>query len=101
MENSNSRTFTLTSKVTAEQKAKFQKIANEIGIPLSELVATIMELYHDGYYGYEISSRKERAYLEEIGALKSEIKNLKLDNESWKRRHELLEKRYANRFRMK
>lgn len=49
MENSNNRNITLSTKVTAEQKVAFTRIAIQNNIPLSEWMASLLEIHKDSY----------------------------------------------------
>lgn len=49
MENSNNRNITLSTKVTAEQKVVYTKIATQNNISLSEWMASLLEIHKDSY----------------------------------------------------
>jgi hypothetical protein len=49
MENSNNRNITLSTKVTAEQKVAYTKIATQNNISLSEWMASLLEIHKDSY----------------------------------------------------
>ncbi len=49
MENLTNRNITLSTKVTAEQKAIFASIAAKNNISLSEWIASLLEIHKDSY----------------------------------------------------
>ncbi len=77
MENSNnSRTFTITAKVTAHEKNKYTNITKSHGISFSEWIASILSMYQNGYGEFNITSERENELLTEIDRLEKSVENL-------------------------
>ena len=82
MENSNNRNITLSTKVTAEQKAEFTKIAAKHNISLSEWSASLLEIHKNSYDKIGDPTLRETALEMEIQKKEREIKRLKAHLES-------------------
>ena len=82
MENSNNRNITLSTKVTAEQKAEFTKIAAKHNISLSEWSASILEIHKDSYDKIGDPSLREIKLVDELQKKEREIKRLTANLES-------------------
>ena len=82
MENSNNRNITLSTKVTAEQKAEFTKIAAKHNISLSEWSASLLEIHKDSYDKIGDPTLREIALEMEIQKKGREINRLKAHLES-------------------
>ena len=73
----NTRTMTISAKVTAYEKMIYTKIAKSNGISFSEWVASILSIYQNGYGELNINSSREEELLKEIDSLKKELKLVK------------------------
>jgi beta-mannanase len=82
MENPNNRNITLSTKVTAEQKAEFTKIAAKNNISLSEWSASLLEIHKDSYDKIGDPTLRETALEMEVQKKEREIKRLKAHLES-------------------
>lgn len=82
MKNPNNRNITLSTKVTAEQKAEFAKIASKHNITLSEWSASLLEIHKDSYDKVGDPTERENALEMEIQKKEREIKRLKAHLES-------------------
>lgn len=82
MENSNNRNITLSIKVTAEQKAKFTKIATKHNISLSEWSASILEINKDSYDKIGDPTLRESALEDKVRKQEQQIKRLEAKLES-------------------
>ena len=71
MENThNNRTITICAKVTPNEKLRYTKIAESHGISFSEWIASILNMYQDGYGELKINPVRENELLNEISNLK-------------------------------
>ena len=82
MENSNNRNITLSTKVTAEQKAEFTKIAAKHNISLSEWSASILEINKDSYDKIGDPTLRETILEDKIRKQEQQIKRLEAKLES-------------------
>lgn len=82
MKNPNNRNITLSTKVTAEQKAEFTKIAAKHNITLSEWSASLLEIHKDSYDKVGDPTERENDLEIEIQKKEREIKRLKAHLES-------------------
>jgi predicted RNase H-like nuclease (RuvC/YqgF family) len=82
MENPNNRNITLSTKVTAEQKAEFTKIAAKNNISLSEWSASLLEIHKNSYDKIGDPTLRETALEMEVQKKEREIKRLKAHLES-------------------
>lgn len=82
MKNPNNRNITLSTKVTALQKAEFAKIASKHNITLSEWSASLLEIHKDSYDKVGDPTERENALEMEIQKKEREIKRLKAHLES-------------------
>lgn len=82
MKNPNNRNITLSTKVTAEQKAEFTKIATKHNITLSEWSASLLEIHKDSYDKVGDPTERENDLEIEIQKKEREIKRLKAHLES-------------------
>lgn len=82
MKNPNNRNITLSTKVTAEQKAEFAKNAAKHNITLSEWSASLLEIHKDSYDKVGDPTERENALEMEIQKKEREIKRLKAHLES-------------------
>ncbi len=82
MKNPNNRNITLSTKVTAEQKAEFTKIAAKHNITLSEWSASLLEIHKDSYDKVGDPAERENDLEIEIQKKEREIKRLKAHLES-------------------
>ncbi|WGK94723.1 MULTISPECIES: hypothetical protein [Flavobacterium] len=82
MENSNNRNITLSTKVTAEQKAEFTKIAAKHNISLSEWSASLLEIHKDSYDKIGDPTLREIKLEDELQKKEREIKRLTANLES-------------------
>ena len=82
MENSSNRNITLSIKVTAEQKAKFTKIATKHNISLSEWSASILEINKDSYDKIGDPTLRESALEDKVRKQEQQIKRLEAKLES-------------------
>jgi hypothetical protein len=76
MKNTNSRTITISIKVTGFEKMRYKGIAESHEISLSEWAASILNMYQDAYGELKINSYREDQLLAEIDSLKKENKIL-------------------------
>jgi hypothetical protein len=72
--------MTLSTKVTAWQKARYTQIAKLNGIPLSEWIASIIDMYQNAYGELKINSFREDELLNEIDKLNKKIDLLEAHN---------------------
>lgn len=82
MKNPNNRNITLSTKVTAEQKAEFTKIAAKHNITLSEWSASLLEIHKDSYDKVGDPTERENDLEIEIQKKEREIKRIKAHLES-------------------
>ena len=73
----NNRTMTISAKVTPFEKIRYTKIAKSHGISFSEWVASILNMYQDGYGELKINPIREKELLNEIYKLERKVKQLK------------------------
>lgn len=76
MENLNNRNITLSTKVTAEQKAIFTNIALKHNISLSEWMASLLEIHKDSYDKIGDPTVREIALEDKNRRLEQKIKKL-------------------------
>lgn len=74
--------MTLSTKVTASQKARYTQIAKSNDIPLSEWIASIIDMYQNGYEELRINSVREDELLNEIERQRKKINFLEVVNKS-------------------
>jgi beta-mannanase len=96
MENPNNRNITLSTKVTAEQKAEFTKIAAKHNISLSEWSASLLEIHKDSYDKIGDLTLRETALEMEVQKKEREIKRLKAHLESADHKAQVEMKRAGN-----
>jgi predicted RNase H-like nuclease (RuvC/YqgF family) len=96
MKNPNNRNITLSTKVTAEQKAEFAKIAAKHNITLSEWSASLLEIHKDSYDKVGDPTERENALEMEIQKKEREIKRLKAHLESADHKAQIEMKRADN-----
>ena len=77
MEAQNNRSITLSTKVTAEQKAVFANIAAKNNISLSEWMASLLEIHKDSYDKIGDPTQRESNLEIEIQKKDNQIKRLK------------------------
>ena len=82
METSNTRTITLSAKVTAEQKAEFTKIAAKHNISLSEWAAILLEIHKDSFDKIGDPTLREIKLEDEVRKKENKIKRLEAMLES-------------------
>ena len=70
----NTRTMTISAKVTAYEKMIYTKIAKSHEISFSEWVASILSIYQNGYGELKSNSLREEELLNQIDSLKRELK---------------------------
>jgi hypothetical protein len=80
MKDTNSRTMTVSLKVTPYERMRFYAIAKSHNITFSEWAATLLDLYKNAYGALKINSYREDELLNEIDHLKKEINFLKAHN---------------------
>jgi len=80
MKNMDSRTITISVKVTGYEKMTYKKIAASHDITLSEWAASILNMYQDAYGELKINSLREGELLYKIDQLEKEVQLLKADN---------------------
>lgn len=77
MEHNNSRTITLSIKVTPSEKIRYKDLAESHNVSLSEWGASILNMYQHAYGELRINSIREEELLNEIDKLEKEINLLK------------------------
>lgn len=77
MEAQNNRSITLSTKVTAEQKAVFANIAAKNNISLSEWMASLLEIHKDSYDKIGDPTQRESNLEIEIQKKDNQVKRLK------------------------
>jgi hypothetical protein len=82
MENLNNRNITLSTKVTAEQKAIFTNIALKHNISLSEWMASLLEIHKDSYDKIGDPTVREIALEDKNRRQEQKIKKLEAQLES-------------------
>jgi hypothetical protein len=82
MENSNNRNITLSTKVTAEQKVAYTKIATQNNISLSEWMASLLEIHKDSYDKIGDPTLREIALEDKNRRQEQKIKKLEAQLES-------------------
>ncbi|GAA3594698.1 hypothetical protein Q4Q39_07015 [Flavivirga amylovorans] len=80
MKDINSRTMTVSLKVTAFEKMRYNKIASSNNVSLSKWAASILSTYQNAYGELKINSYREEELQNEIDSLKKEINLLKALN---------------------
>ena len=82
MEAQNNRSITLSTKVTAEQKAVFANIAAKNNISLSEWMASLLEIHKDSYDKIGDPTQREANLEIEVQKKENQIKRLKAQLDS-------------------
>lgn len=82
MKEKNTRTITLSTKVTAEQKAMFTKIAAKNNISLSEWMASILEMHQHSYDKIGDPTQRETELEMHVQKKEHQINRLKAELES-------------------
>ena len=82
MEAQNNRSITLSTKVTAEQKVAFTKIASQNNISLSEWMASLLEIHKDSYDKIGDPTQREISLEDQIRKQEQQIKRLEAKLES-------------------
>lgn len=82
METQNNRNITLSTKVTAEQKAVFTNIAAKHNISLSEWMASLLEIHKDSYDKIGDPTQREINLEIEVQKKENQIKRLKAQLDS-------------------
>jgi hypothetical protein len=72
-QSNNNRTITICAKVTPNEKIRYTKIAKSHGISISEWIASILNMYQDGYGELKINPVRENELLNEIANLKQKV----------------------------
>jgi hypothetical protein len=69
----NARTMTVSAKVTAYEKMRYEKIAESHNISFSEWAASILNIYQNAYGELRINSYREDELLAKIDKLEKEV----------------------------
>jgi hypothetical protein len=69
----NSRTITISAKVSAFEKMRYTAIAKSYNISLSEWMASILNIYQNSYGEPKINSLRENELLAQIDILENKI----------------------------
>ncbi|GAA3611566.1 hypothetical protein Q4Q39_04980 [Flavivirga amylovorans] len=77
MKDINSRIMTVSVKVTAYEKMRYNKIAKYNNISFSEWAASILSMYQNAYGELKINSYREDELLNEIDKLNKEVNFIK------------------------
>ena len=80
MKNINSRTVTVSLKVSPLEKIRYYNKAKSNNISFSEWAGSILSIYENAYGKLKINSLREDELLYKIDQLKKDIQLLKADN---------------------
>jgi len=69
----NARTMTISAKVTASEKMRYNTIAKSHDISLSEWAASILDMYQNAYGEIRINSFREDELLAKIDKLEKKV----------------------------
>lgn len=81
MKDTNSRTMTVSLKVTPYERMRFYAIAKSHNITFSEWAATLLTIYENAYGELKVNSYREDELLSKIDQLKKEINLIKAHND--------------------
>lgn len=72
--------MTVSAKLSASEKIRYNQIAESHDVSLSEWIASILSIYQNGYGELKINSVREDELLNEIDKLNKTINSLKAIN---------------------
>ncbi|MGZ0016904.1 hypothetical protein [Yeosuana sp. AK3] len=75
-QNNNNRTINICAKITPQEKIRYNEIAVSHGISTSEWVASILNIYQNGYRSNIITPEREQELLAKIDKLEKKNKRL-------------------------
>ncbi|MBU3821255.1 hypothetical protein KO566_04215 [Flavobacteriaceae bacterium XHP0103] len=88
MKDKDSRTVTVSFKVAAHEKIRYNRKARKHGVTFSEWAASIINMYEDAYDELKINSIREEELLYEIDKLRKQVRLLETLNDNLKIRVE-------------